>query len=316
MKLRSRFAVVLLAAALLLPTQGCRFLFGEKPGTQTDTPPQTSVAPAPDPPPPPALDGQALAARIAEASPTRIKTIRVSARTVAEGREVEGKKIFSSTLVAELSGRLRFRASREPLGELFQLLQDGDQLSVYLPREKLLFVGPLEDLNESAGLLKRLHPLWMLRGLVVRDHLAQFGGLLTWTRLDANTIQAEGPTGFPDLPWGRYIIHEETLDPLRVYLYPGIPGLGGNPDDVDVSVVYSGWIDQDGARLPAEATVSLPREHLRLMISEPLTGGMYLVNPKLTDVQMTIKPAAGVETYPLAQMVFTDETEEAAEDTN
>jgi hypothetical protein len=228
----------------------------------------------------------------------------VSARAVAEGEEVEGRKVFDASIIAEVSGRLRFRASRQPVGELFQMLQNGSELTVYLPRDGYLFVGPIDTLNDSAGLLKRLHPLWMLRGLVAYDHLAAYGRLLTWTRLDAATLQAEGPTGFPDLPWGRYVVSEDSLDLLRIYLYDA-PRRANEPEpDVGVSVVYGGWTEKNGARLPSEATVALPRENLRLEISNP----DYLVNPRLSDRHLTVEPAAGVETYPLWQLVFQDDT--------
>src|SRR5690606_30994931 len=115
------------------------------------------------------------------------------------------------------------------------------------------------------------------RGLAAYDHLARVGPGLAWRRVDARFLQAEGPTGFPDLPWGEFVLDEQTLDLARVFLYADNPRLAPEPLLPDATVVYRGWESVEGAWLPRGMFVALPGEGIRVELTSP----DYLVNPEL-----------------------------------
>jgi len=256
------------------------------------------------------LDAKALSDRLKTNVGPVIETMRVSGNCVVEAPDLDGKAIFGLSLLSMQPDYIRFRASREPVGELFQLAQHGSVMTVFFPRERQYYHGEVLDLDQSTGLLKQIQPTSMVRGITADTQLLTNADALQWSRLDASTLQADGPCDFPDLPFARYVLRESDMTMLRVYLF------AENPDDAqetadrrpEIAVVYTGWTTVDGARLPTGAVLSIPRRDTRMT----LTDMDYLVNPPIRVETFAIPVPKGLELIPLRDLRFELPKEEAA----
>lgn len=258
---------------------------------------------ATSPSPPAAPDPEEIAARLGERSTVALTSLRVTARATVDDQIAGERHAFRASLIARPPDALRFRASREPVGEVFSLLQLGELTTIHLPHDRLTFTGPRATMTERAGLLRQLQPQAMVRGLIADAWLARQAPHLSWRTLDAGTIEATGPSGFADLPTARWIVATPSLELLRVFLYDASDTAPPSPPSearLVLSVVFDGWDDVAGVQLPRRMIVALPRERVRIELDRP----DYLVNPPLPDAAFVLTPPAGTPVHPLASLVF------------
>src|SRR5690606_39012071 len=116
-----------------------------------------------------------------------------------------------------------------------------------------------------------------------------------WKRIDDNYVRVVVPVSFFAGGYAEYYLNSESLDIVRVRL------LNGNTDqgeEVEAVLTYSGWLDQDGARLPRQVTISVPRDKSLITLAEL----KYKVNPKLHP--QAFMPGRVKATYPLHTLYF------------
>jgi hypothetical protein len=257
----------------------------------------------------PEIDVAAIVDTLNERQGEAIRGLRMTARAMVDDEVNDERLQFRASLIAEPPDHLRFRASREPIGEVFSLLQSGAWLTIHLPRDQLTFTGPFDSMSPEAGILRQLQPRAMLRGLLAGELLARQGASLSWSLLDAGTLAADGPSGFEDLPVGRFVIDRDTLWLRRLYLYEATES--GSPGELRLSVVISAWTDVAGHPLPERMVVSLPRERARIEIDAP----DYLVNPSIPPGAFVMTPPAGTAVHPLSSLRLVEAgAEDAADD--
>lgn len=247
------------------------------------------------------IDAAAIAARLQARAATRLTTLQASATGVVETPE-EGRRPFHATLIAEVPESLRFRASREPIGELFQLIQQGDTLTFHLTREREAYTGTTADLHPSAGLLARLQPMRLLQALTAYDELARVAPEASIERVGTSSLRMIAPGRYPGVSEAEYVMDEATLDLQRIVLR----GPGG-ADDILASVVYQGWMQESGVELPRMVVVALPPQRTSVTLENP----RYRVNPALRPG--SFEAPGGVPVYPLGALRFV-EPEPAAAD--
>jgi hypothetical protein len=194
-------------------------------------------------------------------------------------------RAFSGMLALEHPAKLRMRGGAAMLPTLFDLLDDGDTVSVHMPRDRALYRGP-----SASGLPGGFPDAALLAGVLLG--LRGGDGLV-------HAMETE-----PD----RYLLH--SFDPAAATLSRRVTF-----DRRDLSPVRYEYFDREGRRArdvrcaafsPADgASASLPR---RVAIEAPAEGARLVlrlsdlrVNPAHAAGMFTLAPPPGTVVRPLAE---------------
>jgi len=286
MPLPRTWVPLLLLAAMLPLMNGCGLIWRRVP--RPAAPPESG-------PPLAAAEVQRLTEALEVRRSAKLLTLQATCRAVAEVPG-EGRRVFNAVLIAQPPTSLRFRATREPVGELFQILARGEELAFYFPRERTLFIGPESELSPTAGLLYRLRPLRLLQAITAYDEMLRVATNGRWQELLNNEALLIAPVDYPNVVEASFVVERTTLDLRRVYLH------GPGPDrPVLAAAVYDRWEARDGIYLPGEMTIDMPQEKSRVL----LDNISFRVNPRLRPE--SFDPPKAADTYPLRALVFEEE---------
>ena len=153
-----RFAPSAVLAAYMLLSTGCWLR-------------PTPFSPLPPLAPPPERLGQIMDRLRGRWPP--VHTLQGQGELVLSGEGIRGKTWIQATILHASPDRLRFRASRPPLGTVFEILQAGQAVSIKLNRERKVFQGTAEELAGRPELIGGIEPLELARAVLIGESLAE-----------------------------------------------------------------------------------------------------------------------------------------------
>lgn len=253
------------------------------------------VSPYPDSTAPPAVttvdELRTLLAERASAHPMLWAKGDLTIRT--QGRS--GSDLVTATVLYRQPGDYRLRASRVPIGNLFEVILKPDVAMLHFNRESRLFTGSPAELREKLDAVGNLTPEDFLNAVLVQQRLR--AALEEGSRV----LLAEQPEAV--------LIVRRTQDGRqefwRLRKADGLidQWLLRSPSGetlLDVRYAEYELLDVRGRRepLPWELTIRVPvaKSTLRIELEE------YKIDPPLRDAAFAAPNAA--ETYPLRALVF------------
>ncbi len=273
-----RFARSILAAALCAAGSGC-FL---RPAPFS---PLLPISPLP------ATVGEAIdSARTGWPEP---KTFQAQGDLTIQGEGVRGKERLGANLLYAAPDRARLRASKMPVGTVFEALQIGDAVDIKLNRERLIFRGTIDDLAARPGALGAVRPRDVIHAILIGQRAAaemdQAKDSARLARFDGDRAVLEGADGMEE-----YVVRRRDglIEEARLYE----PGGGGRR--LALVVEYKRWIERDGMVLPSQMEIRSEEPRTRVDVRIDATR----FDPPLGARVFEMPAEPGVETRPLSEL--------------
>ncbi|MCX7015596.1 MAG: hypothetical protein NTW86_24095 [Candidatus Sumerlaeota bacterium] len=95
------------------------------------------------------------------------RTFQGQGELIVSGEGIRGKDVVDGNLLYSAPDRLRFRASRLPVGTVFEILQTGGRVSIKLNREGKVFEGSAAELASHPELIGGVEPLEVVRAFLI-----------------------------------------------------------------------------------------------------------------------------------------------------
>jgi hypothetical protein len=250
------------------------------------------------------------------------ETLRVSTNMVARGDSLLGRFAFDAALVHQVPDRVRVRASRAvPGGELLELIQRGDQLTLFFYRDRRCFTGPLDTLPPEVAERLPVDATWLVAAPLIDTVLAREWPSLRrgraprwscWRRdlwLTGGPPRSAGGRGFPEQIW--------ALDPDTLTVEAAAFRLPGEKPlwltmrfeeyRMHTADEVAGLASGETAVLPAAFRVSLARRPWRRWWRGELWSiethiNRFRLNRPVREEDFTWTPPAGVEVLPLTAL--------------
>lgn len=247
------------------------------------------------------LDRDMLLAALRERAPYPSE-LWLRSRVTIRRDDRRGSDFFTAVVMYREPGQLRLGGSRQPIGNLFDVLILGEDVSLYFNREGRQFVGTTRDLAEKTSAVGGLSPRELLTAVLVQQELRRYledpGPVLVRPRGEGHLLAAarQQPSG-RQLLWlvrRRDGLVEEFLvrdaagneeirvrySEYRLYSHPDRPGMEPLPYRIEM-------------RVPSEGV------DVECRVTE------YRLSPGLTDRSFT--PPRAREVYALRDLAFEDE---------
>ena len=285
---RSRFFPFLALVAMLALTAGCG-VFGRKKPAETG--PDSVLPPRPD-----YLLAEGTLDELKAVLDQRTRshqTMQAVGRIVMEQEGMDGKIWFDANLLHRTPDDIRLRGSRVPVGTIFEVLTLQDSACVYLNREKELFVGTLQELQELGGVTGLLTPRQMLSALLINHDLKRRLEVRSEWMFGVNEetmlLSQEIPGSERVMSWA--IRREDAaVTSVAIQQPNGVPDLIVEYEDYE-------FIDA-GELMPMELTVLLPQSAAKVSVKL----SKYRMDPPLVDAVFQCPDGKAEAIYPLEEL--------------